>query len=201
MKGRFYFPLVLFLVSCGVVSDPSATLPAVGLLTPNDTVRPRPLKGIMDSLGWSNEPIRILVDKSDRRMELSVKDTVLKSYLIVLGLNPNGDKHFQGDKKTPEGTFTFRAKYPHANWHKFVWVDYPNEESWRRFNKRKADGTIPSDAKIGAEIGIHGVPDGMDEWIVRGQDWTFGCIAMRNDDLDEIYPLIKPKATKMIVVP
>ena len=107
----------------------------------------------------------------------------------------------QGDRRTPEGTFTFRDKYPHRAWHKFVWVDYPNAESWKRFKERKRSGTIPADARIGGEIGIHGVPVGMDHWIEQGSDWTWGCIALRNDDLDEIYPFIKPRHTTITIVP
>ena len=97
----------------------------------------RPLKMIMDSLGWGEEPIALEVDKSDRLMHVLVKDTVLRSYQVVLGHNPIGDKQFEGDKKTPEGTFTFRSKYPHKDWHRFIWVDYPNKGSWKKFKVRK----------------------------------------------------------------
>lgn len=128
-------------------------------------------------------------------------DRTLKIWPCVLGEVPVGDKHMQGDRRTPEGTFTFRDKYPHRQWHKFVWVDYPNEESWKRFKERKRSGTIPADARIGGEIGIHGVPTGMDHWIEQGSDWTWGCIALRNDDLDEIYPFIKPRHTAITIVP
>ena len=107
----------------------------------------------------------------------------------------------QGDRKTPEGTFTFRSKRVHAKWHKFIWVDYPNAESWRRFRERQRSGSIGAKADIGGEIGIHGVPEGMDHWIDAGEDWTWGCIALKNADVDEIYRYILPSRTSMTIVP
>jgi hypothetical protein len=80
-------------------------------------------------------------------------------------------------------------------------VDYPNAESWRRFKKRQAEGTVPKGKDIGGEIGVHGVPEGMDHWIVKGIDWTWGCIALRNADLDEIYPYVKAGRTTITIVP
>ena len=200
MRWSVIGALLISLASC-VVPNPNHTVPMSGLISVVDAPVHRPLKAIMDSLGWSEKPISLHVDKSERHLEVLVEDSVLKRYTVVLGLNPEGDKQFQGDKKTPEGLFGFRAKYPHKEWHKFVWIDYPNAESWRRFNERKSQGSIPAESKIGGEIGIHGVPKGMDHWIVKGEDWTFGCIAMRNDDLDEIYPLIIPQQTRLEIVP
>lgn len=164
-------------------------------------VEPRSLRSIIDDLGWSSDDLRIHVDKSDREMGIWVRDSLIKTYTIVLGLSPVGDKQMEGDRKTPEGTFTFRDKYPHKDWHKFVWVDYPNEESWQKFKQRKKDGIIPNDARIGGEIGIHGVPKGMDDWVEKGNDWTFGCIGMKNADLDELYPFISKNSTVIRISP
>lgn len=161
----------------------------------------RPLATLIDSLELDPKTIRFHVDKSDRRFDVRVNDSVLKTYPCVLGEKPVGDKFHQGDRKTPEGTFTFRSKRKHASWHAFIWVDYPNAESYRRFKERKARGLIPAGRDIGGEIGIHGVPDGMDHWIEAGEDWTWGCIALKNTDVDEIYPYIIPQKTVMEIVP
>lgn len=161
----------------------------------------QPLAHLIDSLHYDARTIRFHVDKSDRRFEVFVNDTLLKTYPCVLGEKPVGDKFYQGDRKTPEGTFTFRSKREHYAWHKFIWVDYPNAESYRRYTERKAQGLIPLGKDIGGEIGIHGVPDGMDQWIDAGEDWTFGCIALKNADVDEIYSFIVPKKTVLEVVP
>lgn len=160
-----------------------------------------PLSKLIDSLHLDAGTTRFRVDKSERRFEVYVNDSLLKTYPCVLGEKPIGDKFHQGDRKTPEGSFTFRSKRVHSQWHKFIWVDYPNEESQRRYKERKAQGLIPAGKDIGGEIGIHGVPDDMDHWITTGQDWTWGCIALRNADVDEIYPYIIPKRTMMEVVP
>jgi murein L,D-transpeptidase YafK len=161
----------------------------------------RPLATLIDSMRLDAKTIRFHVDKSERRFEVFVDDSLLKTYACVLGEKPVGDKFHQGDRKTPEGTFTFRSKRMHASWHKFVWVDYPNAESYRRFKERKAQGLIPAGKDMGGEIGIHGVPDGMDHWIDAGEDWTWGCIALKNADVDEIYPYIIPQKTLMEIVP
>ncbi|MBK7943810.1 MAG: L,D-transpeptidase family protein [Flavobacteriales bacterium] len=161
----------------------------------------KPLAAIIDSLKIDAKSIGFKAHKSKRRFEVVAQGRVLKSYPCVLGEVPVGDKFHQGDRKTPEGKFTFRSKRVHAQWHKFIWVDYPNAESWKRYNERKAKGLIPRGKDIGGEIGIHGVPDGMDHWIDTGADWTWGCIALRNADVDEIYPYIIAYRTMMEVLP
>lgn len=160
-----------------------------------------PLARLLDSLGHAHADVRFHVDKSERSFHVMVKDSVVRTYPCVLGEAPVGDKYFQGDRRTPEGRFTFRSKRVHDKWHKFIWVDYPNAESWRRFKARKAVGEIPAGKDIGGEIGIHGVPEGKDHWITAGIDWTWGCIALRNADVDEIYPFIRPHHTVMEIVP
>lgn len=160
-----------------------------------------PLQRLLDSLSIPADSVRFKVVKSERSFAVLAMGKVLKVYPCVLGEVPRGDKQMQGDRRTPEGIFTFMDKYPHRTWHKFVWVDYPNAESRRRFNERKRSGAIPANAAIGGEIGIHGVPEGMDHWIAEAKDWTLGCIALRNADLDEIYPTIKPRVTILEVLP
>lgn len=161
----------------------------------------RPLAVLIDSLHLDVRTLRFHVDKSERRFQVFLEDSLVKSFSCVLGERPEGDKYCQGDRKTPEGSFTFRSKRVHDQWHKFIWVDYPNAESWRRFEARKAQGLIPAGKDIGGEIGIHGVPEGKDHWIDAGADWTWGCIALRNADLDEIYPYVRPGTTVIEIVP
>ena len=66
------------------------------------------------------------------------------------------------DKNTPEGKFKMKTKFPHKKWSKFIWIDYPNNDSRRKHNTAKKEGKIPKNADIGGEVGIHGVPKGMD---------------------------------------
>ncbi|MCW5900578.1 MAG: L,D-transpeptidase [Flavobacteriales bacterium] len=161
----------------------------------------RDLRTIIEERAIPDDSVRLVVRKAARLLMVVASGDTLKRYPCVLGEAPVGDKSMQGDRCTPEGTFTFRDKYPHREWHKFAWIDYPNEESWRRFRQRKRDGLIPANAAIGGEIGIHGVPEGMDHWIGMGHDWTFGCIAMRNADLDELWTWIRPRSSILVILP
>ncbi len=176
-------------------------------VVPAATERTVPLAHLVDSLRCDPTTVRFHVDKSERAFRVYAmprgggEELRLKEYPCVLGEAPVGDKFMQGDRRTPEGTFTFRGKREHAQWHKFIWVDYPNAESWRRFKERQAAGLIPAGKDIGGEIGIHGVPDGMDAWIEQGADWTWGCIALRNADVDEIYPYVRPQRTMITIEP
>ena len=66
-------------------------------------------------------------------------------------------------------------------------LDYPTKESWEKFNKRKANGEIPESARIGGGIGVHGVWPHEDFVVDRYQNWTLGCISMKNDDVEDLY--------------
>jgi ankyrin repeat protein len=149
------------------------------------------LRSVADSLHADIENITLYVHKS--RFILAVvsgRDT-LKQYDVSLGGNPVDDKLQQGDGCTPEGIFTIIAMYPHKDWSRFIYFDYPNAESWRKFNRNKAEGLIPDYASIGGEIGIHGVPMGSDDLIPERINWTAGCISLRNNDINELYDMVK----------
>ncbi len=191
---------ILLTLSCS--TQPG--VPAAPAMAGEEVVAPPPsipLARLVDSLGISKSTIHFKVDKSERRFDVVAGNVVLKAYPCVLGEVPEGDKMMQGDRRTPEGVFGIRSKRTHDKWHAFVWVDYPNAESRKRFAQRKRDGLIPANADIGGEIGIHGVPEGKDHWIDAGVDWTWGCIALKNSDVDEIYPYIKAGGTKITIVP
>ncbi len=192
--------LIPFSLACQLPGN--APPEPVEAIRPADNPPPdRPLAVLIDSLRLDARALRFHVDKSERRFSVYVQDRLLKTYPCVLGERPEGDKFYQGDRKTPEGKFGFRGKRVHPEWHKFIWVDYPNAESWKRFNRRKADGLIPRGKDIGGEIGIHGVPDGKDHWIDAGADWTWGCVALKNADVDEIYPYIRIGSTTITIQP
>lgn len=193
------FLVAPLLVNCQ--NGPASPVCSVATADPVQERRTVTLAALLDSLAIPPDSLFFHVDKSDRAFVVMAGVRVLKTYPCVLGEVPVGDKFHQGDRKTPEGTFTFRSKRVHSKWHKFIWVDYPNAESWKRYRRRVIEGSIPAGKDIGGEIGIHGVPEGMDHWIDQGADWTWGCIALRNADVDEIYPYIKPKHTRMVVVP
>ena len=158
-----------------------------------------PLVVLIDSLQVKQHNISIQIDKSDYLLMVLNKDVILKSYRMVLGSNPKNDKRMEGDRCTPEGTFHIVSKYPHKNWRKFIWIDYPNDESRRKFNKSKLNGEIPKDAEIGGEVGIHGTSENGEYLIDEKVNWTWGCISLKRNDVDEIYPYIN-ESTEIIIV-
>lgn len=148
------------------------------------------LKEVVASLQLQKENLRLHIDKSDYILQILADTIVVKSYPIVLGTNPIDDKLMEGDRSTPEGIFKVRASYPHKSWSKFIWIDYPTKNSWKKHNAAKAENRIPKDAKIGGEIGIHGVPNNKNNLITTKQNWTWGCISLKNDDINELYEIV-----------
>lgn len=144
--------------------------------------------------------LSIYIDKSEYYLAVKHADSVLIKYPCVFGFNAVDDKAMEGDGCTPEGNFGIRSMYAHKSWKYFIWIDYPNAESWRRFKKRKSDGDIPSDATIGGEVGIHGVPEGMDDMIDKQSNWTLGCISLKNAHITDLYKSID-KNVKVEIVP
>jgi murein L,D-transpeptidase YafK len=142
------------------------------------------------------KPTVLVVHKLSRKLTLYQGITPLKSFPIVLGNDPYNDKLCQGDACTPEGVYRIRAKYPHARWDKFIWLDYPNTQNWLKFSKAKQAGKLPPDADIGGQVGIHGTEDPTRN--LSGQNWTKGCVSLMNNDLDELYPLINDKTLVVI---
>lgn len=159
-------------------------------------------KTLLEQVTARNIPrkdLKIYIQKAKRTLSVQYKSETLISYPCVLGFGPIGDKMQEGDGKTPEGEFGIRSMYPHKSWTFFIWIDYPTATSWERFNARKANGKIPKSAKIGGEIGIHGVPEGFDNAIDEKSDWTWGCISLKNAHITDLYKSISEK-TKVEIV-
>jgi murein L,D-transpeptidase YafK len=132
-----------------------------------------------------NKPTVIVVHKRSRSLTLYKGLTPLKTYPVVLGKDPLNDKLMQGDMCTPEGVYRVRAKYPHHKWSRFIWIDYPNTQNWLKFARAKNTGKIPLEADIGGQVGIHGTEDEYKNII--GQNWTQGCVSLRNQDMEDLY--------------
>ena len=142
--------------------------------------------------------IYIIIDKSD--YELNLYDDIgwYATYPVVFGNNSLEDKKMEGDRNTPEGSFQISGKRLHDKWHRFIEIDYPNEESREKFRKRKERGEIPANARIGGSIGIHGTWPHEDIQIDRYKNWTLGCISMKRNDVSEIYSYIT-KGTRVTI--
>lgn len=146
-----------------------------------------PLAQRLIDKGIDKSELSILIDKSDYTLSVIHNGTALKTYPVVFGGNPVDDKRMEGDGCTPEGVFSIRSLYPHQKWSKFMWIDYPTEESWSKHRTAKKLGAIPEEATIGGEVGIHGVPDNNSSLITNRINWTLGCISLTNADVDELY--------------
>ena len=142
--------------------------------------------------------VYIIVDKSDYELQVYDEEGWYATYPVVFGNKDLNDKMVEGDRKTPEGTFKIISKRPHEKWHKMLMLDYPNQESMAKFNQRKAKGLIPKNAKIGGGIAIHGTWPNDNLVVDDFTNWTNGCIAVKNEDLDELEAYL-PIGTKVIV--
>jgi murein L,D-transpeptidase YafK len=140
----------------------------------------------------------IIIDKSDYELSIYDNDGWYATYPVVFGSKSLDDKMMEGDRKTPEGTFHVVAKRPHEKWKKILLLDYPTPADIEKFKTRKARGVIPASAKVGGGIGIHGTWP-RDEMVVDYfQNWTNGCVSMKNEEINEVYQLI-PIGTKVTI--
>lgn len=127
----------------------------------------------------------IVVVKHFRHMYAFGQGKLLKVYNIALGEQPVGHKHFEGDRKTPEGIYHITQKNPNSTCHKSLRISYPNDDD-RRYARKHGKST-------GGDIMIHGILNGEEAnaaaWM-KG-DWTWGCIAVYNEDIEELYEYVK----------
>ena len=105
---------------------------------------------------------------------------ILEQYKFDLGFAPVGDKKIYGDGKTPEGTYRIDRHNPNSSFHLSVGISYPNS---RDIAEAKAQGKLP-----GGDIFIHGQPNLLK---AKGPDWTAGCIAVKNREIEQIYAMVK----------
>lgn len=134
------------------------------------------------------EVTQVQVHKTDRKMYLFHHDRVLKSYDIALGFAPQGHKQFEGDGKTPEGTYYISHKNPNSNYHLSLGISYPNPND---IAFAESQGKSP-----GGEIFIHGGPRGR----ISQRDWTFGCVALTDKQMEVVYSMVKP-GTPIVILP
>jgi hypothetical protein len=127
---------------------------------------------------------RVVVLKSKRKLELYANGKLLKSYAVSLGHHPVGPKEREGDKRTPEGLYFIESHNARSSFHRALKVSYPSASDRMAAEKR---GDLP-----GGDIMIHGLRNGLG-WIGRLQrciDWTAGCIAVTNPEIEEIYRVL-----------
>jgi hypothetical protein len=143
---------------------------------------------------WADQTIResaqsqsyaIVIDKFAGKCFLYNSGKLKTSYPVELGKNWIGEKRYSGDKATPEGKYKITKKKDgqQTRYFKALLLNYPNDEDKQRFQSEIKDKTLPRHARIGGLIEIHG--DGG-----KGVNWTEGCIAFSNDDMESIYRIV-----------
>ena len=134
----------------------------------------------------------LVIHKEERELLVFSKNDLVKTYHVSLGPFPVGDKEYEGDGKTPEGIYYINGKNPNSIYHKNLGVSYPNEED---IAQAKAIGK-----RTGGDIKIHGLPMGYEgpRQKYLAKDWTAGCIALTNQEIDELYERVKVGAPVVI---
>jgi murein L,D-transpeptidase YafK len=128
---------------------------------------------------------RVLVLKKERTLQLLSQGKVVKTYKVALGGDPVGPKTRQGDHRTPEGVYVLDSRNEHSQFHKSIHISYPNatDRAAAQFHR----------VSPGGDVFVHGLPNGYG-WIGsshRTKDWTDGCIAVTNQEIEEIWKAVR----------
>lgn len=181
-------------------------LGAAALAAPPSDPTPLQVSAAQAGVDWPMPDVWVHVDKSDRQLVLYSGTTAVKRYRTGLG-DPVGDKSREGDRKTPEGTFRVVTRNPASRFHLFLGLSYPSTEDANRGREaglvsasqaariREADDAgrqPPWNTPLGGAIGIHGEGG--------SSDWTLGCIAVENDEIEELWSVV-PMGTRVVIVP
>lgn len=124
---------------------------------------------------------RVLVEKGKRRLSLYRGDRLLVSFKVALGFDPVGHKQQEGDGRTPEGRYVLDFKKPNSAYYRAIHISYPNAHDRASARQR---GVSP-----GGAVMLHGQPNGY-AWAQAAtqlRDWTLGCIALRNEDMEVVW--------------
>ena len=137
---------------------------------------------------------RVVIEKAAHRLSLYRGDRLLTTYSMALGPNAKGPKERQGDGRTPEGRYVIDSRNRNSAFHRALHISYPNAQDRQRARRL---GVAP-----GGDIMIHGLPNGMGmlgrSHLLR--DWTQGCIAVTNEEIEEIWRVV-PNGTRVVIQP
>ena len=135
-----------------------------------------------------------MIEKFSKKCIVYKSGKKIREFNIELGINWLGNKIQQGDRATPEGRYSITSKKSGRGtiYHKALLINFPNSADTQRFNSQKANGIISKNAVIGGLIEIHGGGG-------KGIDWTDGCVALKNKDMDNLYALC-PVGTPIAIV-
>ncbi len=134
----------------------------------------------------SQEGNVFIVDKAAYRLYIVKNGKLQKEFPIELGRDPIDSKLYEWDMRTPEGLYFINdlQEGTRTKFYKALTIDYPNKDDWARFDTAKQNGLIEPETKIGGEIQVHGSGG-------RGRNWTIGCVAVSNANMDVVYGAAK----------
>lgn len=139
-------------------------------------------KMVADTAAWSRSTgdTAIVVLKENHRVDLYLGGRLVRSYSADMGYRSVNDKLRSGDAATPEGRYRITAKKSFSTYYKALALNYPNDEDRAQFDLLRRSGRLPRGASMGGLIEIHGEGG-------RGKDWTKGCVALTNRDMDDLF--------------
>ena len=147
-----------------------------------------------DKLPIDGKIEKLVVTKSKRTLDVYSAGRIIKTYKISLGRNPIGDKEFEGDKKTPEGHYKINSKNPDSEFHRNLGISYPDQSDIKEAQNRRVEP--------GGEVKIHGIRNGLGfiGKFHRVFDWTAGCVALTDSEIEELYNRVEI-GTPIIILP
>lgn len=157
----------------------------------------QPLETAPKPLPTNQQVTEIVIDKSDHTLTLMNGSVAVKTYKVSIGSGGMGPKRFEGDKTTPVGTYHVQGRFK-GLFHQFINVSYPNLADKKRFAELKKQGVVPAGRSVGFGIGIHGVGDKSLSGVHKLADWTHGCIALDDAEIDEVSSVVKD-GTKIVI--
>lgn len=141
----------------------------------------------------------ILVRKAAHRLHLLVRGTIVRSYGVALGWGGLEQKLYEGDGTTPIGAYAITGEYP-SRWHTYLAIDYPRPVDDDRYAQAVKDGAAPPKRTAGSAIAIHGHRADQRDGDHKRSDWTLGCIALDNGEIDEVARMTE-KGTRVVIDP
>ncbi len=191
MKSFRISQFLLVLVACSLLSFTADYGKKKKAATKTTTKKTKASKPAAPSKEDSTEnPYYIIIDKTDYELKVYDDEGWYATYPVVFGSKDLSDKQKEGDKRTPDGSFKVILKKIHPKWGPELLLDYPTQESVRRFNSRKEQGIIAKTAKIGNGIAIHATRPS-EEWTVDNfYNWTDGCISVKYTEMKDLFSYI-----------
>jgi murein L,D-transpeptidase YafK len=187
------------LLACAVAATSADTMPIVLAGTPKSAPEAAPANRLSPLASALSKPKTfsadsIVLEKSDRRLTLYHRGEVVKTYDVALGKNPVGPKLRRGDGKTPEGLYFIEGRNSSSKYHLSLRISYPAQSDIQRAARLGVT--------TGGDIMIHGLPPAFATVgaLHRQQDWTEGCVAVTNEEIEEIWRSV-PNGAWILIKP